>query len=197
MHRKVARIVRQAGSGQSQTELGGQVVSPKGRRKWRSSLGGQPGQPGQPEFRSLIGENTIRDEFGELSWGTRDPMDTRSSHVRLRNGADQADQPDQARETAAFRGRPQQNRPDQTRLGPDHLDSVRSCPAEPWANDPAEYPNWAATPELAEPIASTDRPDVISVVEDLADDGMRPGKISRTLGLTRVEVLVILRRTGR
>jgi hypothetical protein len=39
--------------------------------------------------------------------------------------------------------------------------------------------------------------DIATVVEDLADDGWRPGKISRTLGLKLVEVLAILRRTGR
>ena len=40
-------------------------------------------------------------------------------------------------------------------------------------------------------------PDVVTLVEDLADEGMRPGQISRSLGLTRAEVITILRRTGR
>ena len=42
-----------------------------------------------------------------------------------------------------------------------------------------------------------DRPDVATVVEDLADEGKRPGQISRLLGLRRDEVTAILRRTGR
>jgi hypothetical protein len=45
--------------------------------------------------------------------------------------------------------------------------------------------------------AWVDRPDVVIVVKDLADEGWRPGRISRTLGLTRAEVLTVLRRTGR
>jgi hypothetical protein len=62
------------------------------------------------------------------------------------------------------------------------------------AADPAEYANWAP---LDLPVAWTDRRDVIAVVEDLADEGMRPGKIARTLGLRPDEVLTILRRSGR
>jgi hypothetical protein len=42
-----------------------------------------------------------------------------------------------------------------------------------------------------------DMPDVITVVEDLADEGKRPGQISRLLGLRRDEVVTILRRSGR
>ena len=61
---------------------------------------------------------------------------------------------------------------------------------EPWGNDPAEVHNW-------QPIDWTNRPDVIAVVEDLADERWRPGRISRSLGLTRDEVIAILRRTGR
>jgi hypothetical protein len=49
----------------------------------------------------------------------------------------------------------------------------------------------------AAPIAWVDRPDVVTVVEDLADEGWRPRRISRTLGLTRAEVFTVLRRTGR
>jgi hypothetical protein len=55
--------------------------------------------------------------------------------------------------------------------------------------DPAEsccdWPAW------------TEREDVQTAVEDLADEGQRPGRIARTLGLTRAEVITILRRTGR
>jgi hypothetical protein len=40
-------------------------------------------------------------------------------------------------------------------------------------------------------------PDVVTVVEDLADEGMRPRRIARTFGLTAEEVLTILRRSGR
>jgi TubC N-terminal docking domain len=62
------------------------------------------------------------------------------------------------------------------------------------AADPAEYENWAP---LDAPIAWTDRPDVVAVVEDLADEGMRPRKIARTFGLTVDEVLVVLKGAGR
>ena len=62
------------------------------------------------------------------------------------------------------------------------------------AADPAEYENWAP---LDAPVAWVDMPDAVTVVEDLADEGMRPRKIARTLGLTVDEVLVVLRRTGR
>ena len=43
----------------------------------------------------------------------------------------------------------------------------------------------------------TARPDVVAVVEDLADGHMRPRAIASKLGLTIAEVLAILRRTGR
>jgi hypothetical protein len=39
-----------------------------------------------------------------------------------------------------------------------------------------------------------DRPNVVTVVEDLAAEGWRPGRIARELGLTRAEVLTILKR---
>jgi hypothetical protein len=63
------------------------------------------------------------------------------------------------------------------------------------AADPADYDNWAPLDDV--PVAWTDRPDVIAVVEDLADEGMRPRRIARTFGLTAGEVLTILRRSGR
>jgi hypothetical protein len=47
------------------------------------------------------------------------------------------------------------------------------------------------------PIRWIDRPDVVAVVEDLADERWRPGRIAGALGLTRSEVITILRRTGR
>jgi hypothetical protein len=62
------------------------------------------------------------------------------------------------------------------------------------AADPAEYENWAP---LDMPVAWTDRADVITVVEDLADEGMRPRRIAQKFGLTAEEVLTILRRSGR
>lgn len=62
------------------------------------------------------------------------------------------------------------------------------------AADLAEYENWAP---VDMPVAWTDRPDVITVVEDLADSGMRPRRIARTFGLTADEVITILKRTGR
>jgi hypothetical protein len=46
-------------------------------------------------------------------------------------------------------------------------------------------------------IAWTERADVIAVVENLADERMRPRKIAALLGLKTGEVLTILRRTGR
>jgi TubC N-terminal docking domain len=61
------------------------------------------------------------------------------------------------------------------------------------AADPAEYENWAP---LDQPVVWTERPDVITVVEDFSDEGMRPGRISRELGLTCAEVITILRKTG-
>jgi hypothetical protein len=48
-----------------------------------------------------------------------------------------------------------------------------------------------------DPIAWIERNDVRLLVEDLADQGWRPGRISRTLGLRRDEVATILRRSGR
>jgi hypothetical protein len=55
----------------------------------------------------------------------------------------------------------------------------------------------AKAAKVAKVQAWVDRPDVVTVVEDLADEGMRPGRISRTLGLTRAEVVTVLRRAGR
>jgi hypothetical protein len=40
-------------------------------------------------------------------------------------------------------------------------------------------------------------PDVITAVEDLSDQGLKPGRISRLLGLTPGDVLTILQRSGR
>jgi hypothetical protein len=45
--------------------------------------------------------------------------------------------------------------------------------------------------------AWTDRPDVITVVEDLFRERWKPRRIARTLGLTLDEVVTILRRSGR
>jgi hypothetical protein len=42
-----------------------------------------------------------------------------------------------------------------------------------------------------------DRPDVVALVEDLADEGKKPGQISRTLGLSRAEIFTVFQRTGR
>jgi hypothetical protein len=49
----------------------------------------------------------------------------------------------------------------------------------------------------AKPRRWIDMADIVTLVEDLADEGMRPGRISRLLGLTTAEVVTILRRTGR
>jgi hypothetical protein len=48
-----------------------------------------------------------------------------------------------------------------------------------------------------EPIFWIDQIDVITVIKDLADEGMRPRRISSMLGLTTGEVCTILQRTGR
>ena len=63
------------------------------------------------------------------------------------------------------------------------------------AADPAEYENWAPLEDA--PVAWTDRADVIAVVEDLADEGVRPRRIARTFGLTADEVLTVLRKSAR
>ena len=52
-------------------------------------------------------------------------------------------------------------------------------------------------PADSDRIAWTEQPDVITVVEDLSDEGMGPRRISCLLGLIAAEVLTILRRTGR
>jgi TubC N-terminal docking domain len=58
------------------------------------------------------------------------------------------------------------------------------------AADPAEYENWAP---LEDAVAWVDREDVRLVVEDLGDQGMRPRRIARDLGLHLDEVRTILR----
>jgi hypothetical protein len=97
----------------------------------------------------------------------------------------------------------------------------RSAVAEPWHDGPAEFCNWVGAPEpshdelpplpdddeharwlrgeisFAAPVQRIDRPDVATAIEDLADEGRRPGKIARILGLRRHEVVAILRRSGR
>jgi hypothetical protein len=77
--------------------------------------------------------------------------------------------------------------------------SVPTCPdqiADELRDDPAEWRNWA--PLEDDPNRDlTAREDVRLVVEDLADEGMRPRRIARKFGLTADEVLTILRRSGR
>jgi|ERR687891_385634 hypothetical protein len=58
-------------------------------------------------------------------------------------------------------------------------------------------PATPATVATPAPVAWTRRADVITVVEDLADEGKKVGQIARMLGLSRNEVTTILRRTGR
>jgi hypothetical protein len=41
------------------------------------------------------------------------------------------------------------------------------------------------------------QPNVVTVVEDLFDESMKPGRVSRLLGLTRYEVVTVLLRSGR
>jgi hypothetical protein len=58
----------------------------------------------------------------------------------------------------------------------------------------------SATAKPAKPakvVPWTEMPDVIAVVEDLADEKNSVRKISRLLGLSRTEIVTILRRTGR
>jgi hypothetical protein len=110
------------------------------------------------------------------------------SHVRFSCEADDADDADQAKGAAAFCDRAQadQSLPRLTEVPPEH--------------DGTEFVDWLKGEPYTrpgEPVAWTDRPDVVTVVEDLAGEGWRPGRIARTLGLSRVEVVTILRRTGR
>jgi hypothetical protein len=51
--------------------------------------------------------------------------------------------------------------------------------------------------KVAKVQAWVDRLDVVTVVEDLADEGIAPGRIGHLLGLTRAETLTVLRRTVR
>jgi hypothetical protein len=84
--------------------------------------------------------------------------------------------------------------------GTDKTDETSCWPELPPLPIGDEHDRWLrgeVGPARPEPIDWTARPDVIAVVEDLADEGQRPGKIARTLGLTRGEVLTVLRRTGR
>ena len=67
------------------------------------------------------------------------------------------------------------------------------CPELPPVPEPEQFEE-VGEPD-PQPIAWTYRSDVVAV-EDLADEGKRPGRISRELGLTRSEVTRILRRTG-
>ena len=91
-------------------------------------------------------------------------------------------------------------------MGPEHA-------GQPWADDPAEFCNWSRRPlpdenrrsdppeaeswreppELT-PMPWAERSDVITVVEDLADQGVRVCQIVRELGLSRAEVITIMRR---
>jgi hypothetical protein len=57
-------------------------------------------------------------------------------------------------------------------------------------DDPAEWCSWAP---LEGVVAWVDRPDVRLVVEDLANEGQRPRRIVRDLGLHLDEVRTILR----
>jgi hypothetical protein len=84
--------------------------------------------------------------------------------------------------------------------------STGSAPELPSLPDDDEHAAWLRrepyehqieSAPLIAPVAWVDRLDVSTVVEDLAHEGMRRGKISRMLGLTSGEVLAILRRTGR
>jgi hypothetical protein len=71
------------------------------------------------------------------------------------------------------------------------------CP-DPEFSEPGQSGQKAAPvdPE-PKPIRWIDRHDVVTVVEDLSDERRRPRWIAGTLGLTRAEVITVLRRTGR
>jgi hypothetical protein len=73
-------------------------------------------------------------------------------------------------------------------------------PEPPPLPDDDEHARWLRgeiSLATTDPIAWTGRRDVSLAVEDLADEGWRPRRISRTLGLAMREVVTILRRTGR
>src|ERR671918_134034 len=72
-------------------------------------------------------------------------------------------------------------------ITPEMRDSIARHKAEllaMLAADPAEYENWAP---LDIPVAWTDRPDVIAMVEDLADEATGARRIARMFGLTADE----------
>lgn len=77
------------------------------------------------------------------------------------------------------------------------LDALKRSKAEILVLLAANAAQHANRAPLDNWVAWVDMPDVITVVEDLADQGMKPGRISRELGLSRIEVVTILRRTGR
>ncbi|MGH6898238.1 MAG: hypothetical protein ACREJ5_17095 [Geminicoccaceae bacterium] len=89
---------------------------------------------------------------------------------------------------AGFPGR-EKNREREQRI--ERVFSFPANPANPQTGTPPFFDRPTKRPRWI------DRPDVVTVVEDLADEGKMPGQVSRLLGLTRAEVVTILRRTAR
>jgi hypothetical protein len=184
MHWRVARIARRAGVGQAQSELGQRQVRLSGFGNPQKPLLGQACQPRQDDSDVPYMKEAnrhVKDHGFEPPPRTKNDI----SHVRYSCKPDLPDQADRTRESAVFDGQAQLFEPDQT------LSKVDQA----WADDQAEPYNWSRTTlKPAEPTLWAECPDVSIVVEDLADEGKRVGQIARLLGLTRIEVLVILRR---
>ena len=185
--RSVARFARRSGFGQPHTAPDSYRDSMQGSENPRKSLLGQPDQPNRPDSTQPIYEKheSPADEHSAIPPGHDS---NRVSHVCVSFEADQADQPDRTRKSATFGEAAQ---PSVSLTEPDHWRELPPLPADD------EHALWLRGKRPAAPVPWTDRPDVVTVVEDLADEGMRPGKIARTLGLRRGEVVTILRRTGR
>jgi hypothetical protein len=183
MHWRVARISRQAGARQAQSELGRAQVSLNGFENQQKSLLGRARQARQGDSGPFHMKKATR---REINHGAKQPapqIKSEVSHVRLSRNPDQPDQADRARKSAASDGQAQLSDPDQTL---------------PMAEQTLDHHKWSrTTSKQAARTLWAERPDVILVVEDLVDGGMRPGRISHELGLTRAEMLVILRRSGR
>ena len=175
--RRVAQFARKAGFGQAQQGAGQSTVRYGGRERPQKSLVGQGSQPGQADSDSPYVRNV---NLRGRERGLTTHIENVIPHVGPSREADHPDVADRAKEFAAFDGEGCLT------------DAVR-CLTEPGAE--RSQPSQVSLPPAREPW--TERPDVTTVVEDLSDEGMRPGRISRELGLTCAEVITILRRTGR
>jgi hypothetical protein len=109
MGNRVARLVRQAGSGQSARGLVSLRADSATSSDWGKSKPGQPCQGGQADSdHSHMREEMIHEkhenEHATMHQNSDEP--TLSSHVRFQGLADQADQPDEGRRPAPCSGQP-------------------------------------------------------------------------------------------